>query len=266
MKLAIQDVLLPGPDPAAKPALAAACGFDFIEYRYPNLENSWREVRAALADSPVTLHSIDELPFRRLAIPDPDHSARLNSALRAIDITAELGARVLTTIGALGNISTQFPFDRMLATYVESLQILAGPAAAAGITLAIEPLNRYETRFLNTLAEAVAVAGRVDSSNVKIMADFFHLNLEELDIAASLRAALPHLAHVHLADSNRLLPGSGHLDFALSLIALEEPAYTGVMTIECCIAERWRGLGYFEGDHAIELRRARTHLEALLPG
>ncbi len=265
MKLAVQDVLLPGPDPAAKPALAAACGFDFIEYRYPNLEGSWREVRAALADSPVTLHSIDELPFRRLAVPDPDHSARLTAARRAIDIANELGARVLTTIGALGNISAQFPSDRMIATYVESLQVLAEPAAAAGITLTIEPLNRYETSFVNTLAEAVAVARRVDRPNVKIMADFFHLNLEEPDIAASLRAAVPHLAHVHLADSNRLLPGRGHLDFAPGLSTLEDSNYSGVMTLECCIAERWRGLGYFAGDHAAELQRSRAHLEALLP-
>jgi sugar phosphate isomerase/epimerase len=265
VKLAVQDVLLPGRDPTAKPALAAASGFDFIEYRYPNLENSWREVRAALDDSPVTLHSIDELPFRRLAVPDPDHSARLAAALRAVDIAAELGTGVLTTIGALGNISAQFPSDRMTATYVESLQVMAGPAAAAGITLAIEPLNRYETSFLNTLAEAVAVARRVDRPNVKVMADFFHLNLEEPDIAASLRAALPHLAHIHLADSNRLLPGRGHLDFAPALEMIEDSNYSGVMTLECCIGERWQGLGYFDGDHAAELRRARAHLEALLP-
>ncbi|MDP6349521.1 MAG: sugar phosphate isomerase/epimerase family protein [Chloroflexota bacterium] len=265
MKIAVQDVLLPGPDPAAKPALAAACGFNFIEYRYPNLENSWREVRAALADSPVMLHSIDELPFRRLAVPDPDHSTRLAAALRAVDIASELGARVLTTIGALGNISAQFPSDRMTATYVESLQVLAGPAAAAGITLTIEPLNRYETHFLNTLAGTVAIAERIAQPNVKIMADFFHLNLEEPDIAASLRAALPHLAHIHLADSNRLLPGRGHLDFAPALKVLVDSNYSGVMTFECCIGERWQGLGYFSGDHAAELPSARAHLEALLP-
>ena len=263
MRLAVQDVLLPGDDPVTKPGMAAGCGFEFIEYRYPNLESCWREVGKALDDAPVELRTIDEFPFRRLAVPDASHAERLGEARRAIDVAAELGAEVVTTIGALGEVAAEFESDRMLGTYLESLQELATTAADNGITLAIEPLNRYETSFVNTLAEAVDMARRVDRANVEIMAEFFHLNLEEADMAESLRAAGAAVAHVHLADSNRRLPGRGHLDMGPGLRALEEDGYAGVMTLECCIGERWRGLGYFDGDYAAELRWSRTYLEGL---
>ena len=72
----------------------------------------------------------------------------------------------------------------------------------------------------------------IDSPNVQLMADVFHMNIEEDSIAASLRAHAAHIAHVHLADNQRREPGSGHLDFASVFQALADNAYTGALAME----------------------------------
>ncbi len=97
----------------------------------------------------------------------------------------------------------------------------------------MEPINRYETHFLNRLNQAVKICEAVGIENVQIMADFFHMNIEEPDIVTSLEAAAQHIAHIHLADSNRLLPGFGHLDFSKLFTVLKEMNYTKYMALEC---------------------------------
>jgi D-psicose/D-tagatose/L-ribulose 3-epimerase len=101
-----------------------------------------------------------------------------------------------------------------------------------GPVVALEALNRYETHLLRTLADADELRRRIDSPNVRLMADVFHMNIEEDSISASLSAYAEHIVHVHLADSQRREPGSGHLDFASVFEALAEAAYTGPLAME----------------------------------
>jgi D-psicose/D-tagatose/L-ribulose 3-epimerase len=101
-----------------------------------------------------------------------------------------------------------------------------------GVVVALEALNRYETHLLRTLADADELRRMIGSPNVRLMADLFHMNIEEDSIAASLRAHAEHVVHVHLADSQRREPGSGHLDFASAFEALAESAYTGPLAME----------------------------------
>jgi sugar phosphate isomerase/epimerase len=104
--------------------------------------------------------------------------------------------------------------------------------AADGVVIALEALNRYETHLLRTLADADQLRRLIDSPNVQLMADVFHMNIEEDSIAASIRAHAEHIAHVHLADSQRREPGSGHLDFASVFEALADNAYAGALAME----------------------------------
>jgi len=104
--------------------------------------------------------------------------------------------------------------------------------ASDGVVIALEALNRYETHLLRTLADADELRRLIDSSSVQLMADVFHMNIEEDSIAASLRAHAEHIVHVHLADSQRREPGSGHLDFAEVFDALVDNAYTGPLAME----------------------------------
>jgi sugar phosphate isomerase/epimerase len=101
-----------------------------------------------------------------------------------------------------------------------------------GVVIALEALNRYETHLLRTLADADRLRRLIGSPNVQLMADVFHMNIEEDSIAASLRAYADHIVHVHLADNQRREPGSGQLDFASVFDALADAAYTGPLAME----------------------------------
>jgi sugar phosphate isomerase/epimerase len=104
--------------------------------------------------------------------------------------------------------------------------------ATDGVEIALEALNRYETHLLRTLADADQLRRLIDSPNVRLMADVFHMNIEEDSIAASVRAHAAQIVHVHLADSQRREPGSGHLDFAAVFEALADNGYTGALAME----------------------------------
>lgn len=101
------------------------------------------------------------------------------------------------------------------------------------VRLALEPLNRYETSLLNTVGEALAFLEELGQENMGILVDTFHANIEEVSLAEAIRLAGNRLFHVHLADSNRWIPGFGHLDFSEVWQALEDIDYMGSLVLEC---------------------------------
>jgi sugar phosphate isomerase/epimerase len=101
-----------------------------------------------------------------------------------------------------------------------------------GVVVALEALNRYETHLLRTLADADELRRLIDSANVQLMADVFHMNIEEDSIAETLRDHGEHIVHVHLADSQRREPGTGHLDFVAVFEALADNHYAGALAME----------------------------------
>jgi len=104
----------------------------------------------------------------------------------------------------------------------------------------LEPLNRYEQHYLRTLADGVRVAKLTDRPRVQIMADVFHMNIEERDPYIALRDNISHVLHVHLADNTRLEPGTGIIDFARYGEVLRGVKYTGSCSLECGLS----GEGY----------------------
>ena len=120
---------------------------------------------------------------------------------------------------------------------LDALVQLGAHAARQGVWLALEALNRYEDYMLNRLEQvadlADEVCGAAGSRSVRACADFFHLNIEEDDLPSAIVAAGPWIVHVHVDDSNRLQPGTGHLDFAGAFAALREISYDGLHTLEC---------------------------------
>ena len=99
--------------------------------------------------------------------------------------------------------------------------------------LLLEPLNRYEDYLINTLADAVSVVEEVASPGVAVVADTYHMSIEEADCAASLIRAGRQVRHVQLGDSNRLEPGAGHYDWPATLNALDTMGYDGWLAMEC---------------------------------
>jgi D-psicose/D-tagatose/L-ribulose 3-epimerase len=115
---------------------------------------------------------------------------------------------------------------------VDSWQRLAPIARAAGIEIGIEPLNRFETYFLNTAADTVAFCDAVGDSTVGMLFDTFHGNIEEKSIADALRLSARHLKHVHTCENDRGIPGSGHVEWPEIFAALKEIGYDRWLTIE----------------------------------
>jgi len=123
---------------------------------------------------------------------------------------------------------------------VALLKEWAPAAERSGGKIILEPLNRYETHWPNTLDEAAEVAAAVRSPAVSILADFFHMNIEETDVPAALARNAAHIGYVHVADNTRQQPGTGSTDFAPGLRALAKAGYDGWVSFECRIRGDWR--------------------------
>lgn len=166
----------------------------------------------------------------------------------------ELGLRACGEFGGVGFIVVPLLPVKMqnrpritdLSPWKTSLQLeqelftvlmrqVAPVAEAAGAAVIIEPLNRYEQWWPNHVSEGAAVCKAVGSPGIRTMADFFHMNIEEPQFADAIKENLPYIAHVHLADSHRRLPGSGHTDFRAGLRALLDGGYDGFYGFECAV-------------------------------
>jgi sugar phosphate isomerase/epimerase len=154
---------------------------------------------------------------------------------------AELGGTGAVTPAAFGLASKRLPpFDvprteedrRVL---LDALEDLGEHADEEGTFVLLEPLNRYEDHMLNRVEQAVELCQAVGRPSIKVMGDLFHMNIEEDDLGETIRGAEGYLAHVHLADSNRLQPGAGHTDFAGAFGALRDTGFDGYMAMECGI-------------------------------
>jgi len=119
-----------------------------------------------------------------------------------------------------------------LGYLTEGINDIGEHAGKYGVPLFFEPLNRYETNLVNTVADGVRLLGSLSTNNVKLLADLFHMNIEETDIAAALRSGARHIGHVHFVDSNRRPVGCGHLDFAPITAALRDIGYQGYVSAE----------------------------------
>lgn len=137
-------------------------------------------------------------------------------------------------VGLIRGVLPEAERERELAIrfFQEGLVECANFAAKYGVRLVIEPLNRYETNFLNTVEETVAFIESLHCENIGILADTFHMNIEERNIACALIRAKNFLWHFHVADSNRWAPGFGHMNFQDILYVLAALGYTGFVSAE----------------------------------
>ena len=168
----------------------------------------------------------------RLTDADPARREAAKQFVRAIiDAAGELGAPAI--VGSMqGRWGDNLDREVALALLSEALRELGEHARRHGVPVIYEPLNRYETNLVNDVAGGVKLLHSVGNDNVKLLADLFHMNIEEADIARAIRAAGHHVGHVHLADSNRRPAGCGHTDFAPIAEALRQIGYRGYVSAE----------------------------------
>ncbi|KAL7915554.1 xylose isomerase-like protein [Trichoderma velutinum] len=149
-----------------------------------------------------------------------------------IALSAGLGGQIVTvvpsTVGKLVPTSTP---ENEWRWAVEGLREVAAFAKEKGIRIALEPLNRFETYFLNRTDQALALVKEV-GYDCGIAFDVFHLAIEERDMFAAIQACGPYIVNVHVADNNRLPPGDGSFDWPKIMAALAEVGYDGGVAVE----------------------------------
>ena len=172
-----------------------------------------------------------------LSVGSDDNSVRQKARIYIEDcakLAAEAGARIVA--GPLYTPVGYLPGRRRTADEwkwsVECYQSLGPVLKRHDVTIAIEPLNRFETYFLNTAADAAALCDQIDHPNVGILFDTFHANIEEKNIGQAYRTLGRHLKHVHTCENDRGIPGSGHVEWNDVFAALSDMGYDGWLTIE----------------------------------
>ena len=163
--------------------------------------------------------------------PDKEKRAEVTKIFKEfIDLAAEHGqlvniGRVRGRIGSDGQKAAEKRF-------IDVARELCEYAQPKKVTLILEPVNRYEINFINSVSEGVELMKKVDMPNMKLMPDVFHMNIEDVTIGPELERNIDFIEYIHLADSNRLAPGQGHTDFNDIFLHLKRAGYNGWVSIE----------------------------------
>jgi len=218
---------------------AKRLGFDAVELFPPAAsEIDATKVRPLLEKHNLRVSSVGSgggWVKHKLTLTSPDPAVRTKAKefiSNLIDAAGALGAPVI--IGSMqGRWGESVSREDALFTLGSALEEFAERAARHNVKLFYEPLNRYETNLIVTLAEGVSFLRSLKAKNVRLLADLYHMNIEESNLPDALRLAGDLLGHVHLADSNRRPAGFGHTDFAAIARALKDINYTGYVSAEC---------------------------------
>lgn len=257
---------------AALAAKVARWGFDILELPVENLGDfSPGTAATVLGDHGLGASVCLVMPPGRELVDAPGDVIRsTQDYLRSVvDIAVEVGSPVIAgpAYASVGR-TWRMGEDERGARYAE-LRDNLGPvvehAHAAGVTVAVEPLNRYETSVLNTVEQTVTAIDGLPACGVAL--DLYHQNIEERDIAAAIRSAAGRVAHVQVCANDRGTPGRDHLDWPGIMAALADAGYDGPLCVESFTAENasiataasiWRPLASTQDDLAIDgLRHLR---------
>jgi len=217
-------------------AQSAEIGFDLIEIA---------ALDPASIDSAFTRKMLDRYRIGATISLGLDDSTDISSGdgakqargearlMRVLSVARDIGATHVC--GILYSAFQKYfepPTEAGIAGSVESLQRVGEQAARHGITIGLEVVNRYESNVLNTAAQAVEFARRVDLANVKVHLDTYHMNIEEADLESAVIDTGAMLGYFHIGESGRGYLGAGNIDFDRVFRGLVKAGYTGPITFE----------------------------------
>jgi sugar phosphate isomerase/epimerase len=217
--------------------LAASLGYDGVELAlksaseiHPSQLDRW------LRDSGTTVSCISTgqvFADTGLMFTDTDQQRRkklVRIFKEMIDLASGYGQ--LVNIGRVRGNLTLNDGGGSQKRFIEMAQELCAYAFSKNVKLILEPVTRYELNFINSLEQGVELLKQIDEPNFKLMPDVFHMNIEDKTISGELQKYIEHVAYIHLADSNRLAPGQGHIDFNSIFDGLREVNYSGWCSVE----------------------------------
>ena len=203
--------------------------FDPAEFDGPGIRRVFAQ--AGLGLTVCSVMSKENNPVSESAVVRQKALDHLRASVAAV---AEAGAEILAgpLYAPLGELPGRRRNSDEWKRAVELYQTLGPALDAHGVTIALEPLNRFETYFLNTAVDAAEFCRQVSHPRVGVLFDTFHANIEEKSIADGYRTVGPHLKHVHTCENDRGTPGTGHVDWTGVFQALNDVNYDGWLTIE----------------------------------
>lgn len=258
--------------------LVAGMGFDLIEIGIESTTDLDYGRAAAIAKANGLAVSVCAAmgPDRDLIHPDEQiRTSGMTYVRHCIDAAHTLGAdRVIGPIySAVGRTwqATDDERKRDLDLLVSQLRELAAYAGERGVWLGVEPLNRFETSFINLASQAIEVTDRVGHPACGVMLDTFHMNIEERSVGDAIRAAGKRMRHLHACENDRGAPGSGHVPWSEVAQACRDVGFTGPFVIESFTSQVksiaraaaiWRKFADSQDDLA---RNGLAYLRKLLP-
>ncbi len=268
LRYSIRETMAPGNSILEKFRILAEIGIEGIEITTSSTAEHANEIRNASAETGVipnifsirgTMGLLDaRLTERKQAAQDLKDALTLCGDLGGVGVIFPPLIAIKLQDGHripdLSPFATTARLESSLLTDILKHDI-APHAEACGCSVIIEPLNRYEQWWPCTIADGLEICNAVNSPGVTLMADFFHMSIEESDMAEAIRNGGEQITNVHLADSNRILPGYGHTDFRPVLEALEDISYRHFSGFECAIP---RG-----SDPKAELKKSMNYLNSL---
>ena len=214
--------------------LAQKIGFDGIEIFPPSADGvSILNLRRSLNNYSLSVAAFGTgagAVVSGLSLSDKDKTER-KKAIQFVRNIMELGTEfnAPTIIGSMqGKIFQRESREETILRLVDSLSELSNQ----GGQLLIEPLNRYETNICNTLEQGLNIIQKANCTNIKILADLFHMNIEEENIAEALENTGDKVGHIHFVDSNRRPAGLGHLNYLPIASALKNLKYSAWASVE----------------------------------
>jgi D-psicose/D-tagatose/L-ribulose 3-epimerase len=193
----------------------------------PRLEEAGLEALVCGAFGPDRDASSDDPAVRKQAVDYIKTCTDISQALRSPVVAGPMYSAVGKT-----RLLSKDEKAKQWKLAVESLQQAADYAGERNVRLALEPLNRFETDFINTVEQGLELVDRIGRPNVGLLLDTFHMNIEEKDLGAAIRQAGPRVFHFHTCENDRGTPGSGHVEWTLVKDALKGAGYEGPVVIE----------------------------------
>jgi D-psicose/D-tagatose/L-ribulose 3-epimerase len=222
----------------------ANAGFDWIEFPLEVVDGfDYEKAGQLVKEHGLGVSACVAMgPDRDLMHPDPAiRKSGMQYIRDSIEAVETIGATNLVgpIYATVGRTLKQTADERArdLDLLVNNLSVLSNYAADHGVIMGIEPLNRFETSYINLAEQAIEVIERVDHANCRIMLDSFHMNIEEKSLGEAIRAVGPRLVHFHACENDRGAPGSGNVAWDEVAQALGAIGYDGPVVIESFTAK-----------------------------
>ena len=214
-----------------------ACGYDGIEFAAEPDQLDADECLALMKRYDLNCRSLCGIfnEERDLTASGEKGEAAVLYLKKCVDFAEKVGAKIIIVVPSPVGRTVKpkdLSMEELKENAVRNIRKAADYAWSKGISLALEAINRYETYFANTMTKVYELAQRIDHPGVGVMADLFHMSIEEANIPSSLYMVRDRLLHVHIADNTREAAGMGHTDFASALRMLDNIGYQGSLTME----------------------------------